>query len=121
MMAEKARMFRDEDAEQQILGCDGPKEAKAIGRTVRDYDDALWSEGRFSVVVEGNAAKFDQNAELQKLLLKTGDTVLVEAAPRDTVWGIGLGENNERARDPSRWRGLNLLGFALMQVRRRLR
>lgn len=60
MMAEKARMFGDDDAEQQIIDSDSPKEAKAIGRTVRDYDDTLWTERRFCVVVEGNVAKFEQ-------------------------------------------------------------
>lgn len=51
----------------------------------------------------------------------SSSSVLVETAPRDTIWGIGLGEKNERARDPSRWRGQNLLGFALMKVREKLR
>ena len=30
----------------------------------------------------------------------TGETILVEAAGRDVIWGIGLGKANEKARDP---------------------
>jgi ribA/ribD-fused uncharacterized protein len=56
-----------------------------------------------------------------QFLLGTGEQVLVEASPRDVVWGIGLGASNPAARDPRRWRGKNLLGFALMEARARLR
>jgi ribA/ribD-fused uncharacterized protein len=75
---------------------------------------------RFEVVVAGNMAKFGQHAGLRQFLLGTGDRVLVEASPRDTIWGIGLAAGDERAAGPDRWRGLNLLGFALMEVRQRL-
>jgi ribA/ribD-fused uncharacterized protein len=47
--------------------------------------------------------------------------VLVEASPVDSVWGIGLAADDEQAASPDRWPGLNLLGFALMEVRSRLR
>jgi predicted NAD-dependent protein-ADP-ribosyltransferase YbiA (DUF1768 family) len=47
--------------------------------------------------------------------------VLVEASPRDRVWGIGISAGHEHATDPARWRGLNLLGFALMEARAGLR
>lgn len=50
-------------------------------------------------------------------LLQTDDKVLVEASPVDAIWGIGFAADDDRADDPARWRGLNLLGFALMQVR----
>jgi ribA/ribD-fused uncharacterized protein len=43
--------------------------------------------------------------------------VLVEASPRDRIWGIGLTATDERAASPATWQGLNLLGFALMQAR----
>lgn len=119
MMAEKARLFRDEEMERRILEADEPGEAKALGRKVRDYDDAAWKARRFDAVVEGNVHKFGQNPTLRAFLVGTGNRVLVEASPRDTIWGVGRGA--EKARDPREWRGLNLLGFALMVVRERLR
>ncbi len=69
----------------------------------------------------GNLAKFGQHADLREFLLTTGDRVLVEASPFDRIWGIGMGPNNPAALRPSAWRGQNLLGFALMEVRERLR
>ena len=72
------------------------------------------------IVVAGNLAKFEQNVALERYLLGTGDAVLVEASPRDRIWGIGMGASNPDAQNPERWRGGNLLGFALMEVRARL-
>lgn len=119
MMAEKARLFGDDEMEAEILVAADPGTAKALGRRVRGYDDDPWAARRFDAVVEGNDAKFGQNPTLRSFLLDTEDRILVEAAPRDTVWGVGLGA--ERARDPRQWRGLNLLGFALMVTRKKLR
>jgi len=121
MMAEKARLFRDDDALARVLAAPTPADAKAVGREVRGYDDAAWAAARSSAVVRGNVAKFDQSAELGAFLKGTGERVLVEAAPRDTIWGIGMGAANPKAKDPAQWRGLNLLGFALMEARRVLR
>lgn len=120
MMAEKARLFGDAEALARVLATGDPAEAKRVGREVRGYDDARWSAARGEAVVRGNILKFSQNPSLLAFLLGTGERVLVEASPRDRVWGIGMGASNPAARDPSRWRGLNLLGFALMEARARL-
>ncbi len=100
-MAGKARLFGDEDALQRILVAPDPKSAKANGREVRDFDDKVWKENARRLVTEGNVHKFSQNEELKSFLLGTGDAVLVEAAPRDQIWGIGLGQDNPKAHDPS--------------------
>ncbi len=121
MMAAKARIFADPEAERKILAAEHPADAKKEGRLVRHFDEATWRRERFRVVVEGSTHKFAAHADLRAFLLNTGDRVLVEASPRDRVWGIGLGAKNERASDPAQWRGANLLGFALMQARTRLR
>jgi len=121
MMAAKARVFADEDAFARVLESKTPEDAKKIGREVRNYDNLTWEKARFVAVVEGNVAKFGQHADLRDFLLKTDDCVLVEASPRDRIWGIGMGGSNPDARDPRKWRGRNLLGFALMEARERLR
>jgi ribA/ribD-fused uncharacterized protein len=121
MMAAKARLFDDPEALAAILGAGEPLTCKKIGRTVRNYDDGQWSAARFDLVVAGNIAKFGQNEPLRQYLLDTHDAILVEAAPRDTIWGIGLGRENPAVCDPLRWRGRNLLGFALVKVRAILR
>lgn len=120
MMAAKARLFDDRDALARILAAPTPAEAKNLGRLVRGFDESVWAARRFELVVAGNVAKFGQDPALRDFLLGTGSRVLVEASPRDRIWGIGLGAGNELATDPTRWRGLNLLGFALMETRERL-
>lgn len=120
MMAEKARLFGDEPTRQRILASSDPRKAKALGRTVSNFDVHVWSKHGVDVVVQGNVAKFGQNEQLSAYLATTGTSVLVEASPFDSVWGIGLSEEDPRAADPNQWPGLNLLGFALMKVRRLL-
>lgn len=119
MMAEKAALFGDHEMRAQVLQAPSPGVAKSLGRKVRGFDDAIWVAKRFSIVVRANRAKFAQNPELGQFLQQTGSRVLVEASPVDRIWGIGLAHDSERVNNPNQWRGLNLLGFALMQVRDR--
>ncbi|MFC5657597.1 NADAR family protein [Streptomyces nogalater] len=120
MMAGKARLFGDAEAERRVLAAEHPAEAKKAGRLVRDFDEETWERERFRIVVEGCAHKFAADDGLGQFLVNTGDRVLVEASPLDRVWGIGLAAGDEAASDPERWQGLNLLGFALMEARERL-
>lgn len=120
MMAQKAALFGDSEIAEQIIVASTPAAVKALGRKVRGFESALWQQQRFDIVVRGNLAKFDQNAELRAFLLGTGAQVLVEASPVDAIWGIGLAAEAAAAQDPTQWQGLNLLGFALMQVRAQL-
>lgn len=120
MMVSKARLFGDELGAASILADPSPTGAKALGRAIRAYDDEVWAASRYGIVVEGNLAKFGQNPALLEYLIATGDSVLVEASPTDRVWGIGLAAGDEGARRPVHWKGMNLLGFALMDARDRL-
>ncbi|MFD2352846.1 NADAR family protein [Nonomuraea ferruginea] len=117
MMAHKALLFGDEVAAEKILAAAHPGEAKKLGRAVGGFDEETWAAHRYEIVVRGNLAKFGQHAELKEFLLTTGGRVLVEASPLDRVWGIGLAADDPAAASPATWRGLNLLGFALMDVR----
>ena len=119
MMARKAVLFNDLDAFEAIIrGDDDPGRVKSIGRQVRGFDEAKWARNRYAVVVAGNLLKFTQHPFLGKWLRGTGHQHLVEAAPNDRVWGAGLAAGDPRISRPGEWPGLNLLGEALMHVRR---
>jgi ribA/ribD-fused uncharacterized protein len=117
MMCEKARLFGDMEAWEKIRQAPHPKVAKSLGRGVRNFDPAVWSQRCFDIVVRGNTAKFGQNPALREYLVLTKERVLVEASPFDDIWGIHLSADDPRAGDPRQWQGTNLLGFALMKVR----
>lgn len=117
MMAEKARMFHDEAMLEMIMKAEYPKEMKGYGRAVQNFDEKQWNSAAYSIVKKGNRAKFSQNPELWNFLKQTKGRILVEASPRDRIWGIGMGKSNPKAQDPLLWRGKNLLGFALTEVR----
>ena len=120
MMAEKARVFGDDATLAKILMAKAPVAIKRLGRQVAGFDGARWNEVKFDIVVRGNRAKFSQNAQLRDFLLGTGDATLVEASPKDAIWGVGLDEKDRRILDPDLWQGENLLGKALMKVRAEL-
>ncbi|MDM0010755.1 NADAR family protein [Variovorax sp. J22G73] len=117
MMAGKARLFDDTATCERILAARTPGEAKKLGREIGGFDEAAWVAARLDIVTQGNIAKFAQNPALGAFLLGTGHQVLVEASPVDPIWGIGLAATDPAAQDPRAWRGLNLLGFALMAAR----
>lgn len=120
MMAEKAKLFGDLYVLSEIMRATDPAEQKMWGRRVKNFDKTKWEAIAREVVFKANMAKFTQYPELHKLLLDTGDKTIVEASPEDTIWGIGLRASDPRAKDPSRWRGTNWLGEALMRVRAEL-
>lgn len=120
MMAEKARLFEDTDTYHRIMSAQSAAEAKALGREVEGYRDSVWERERFEIVVSGNVLKFGSNSELKDHLVGTGSRVLVEASPADSVWGIGMAADEARSVGPAEWKGLNLLGFALMEARARI-
>ena len=117
MMAQKALLFSDKGNFEKIINCNKPGEAKELGRQVLGYDDQIWNDHKFDIVRLGNIHKFNQNPEFAEYLIKTDNRVLVEASPVDTIWGIGLSQDNAEIDNIYAWRGQNLLGFALMEVR----
>lgn len=128
MMAEKARLFGDEETLEQIMDSDDPATQKKLGRLVQDFDQGIWEEDEdngyprcWNIVWRGNMAKFSQNPHLLQELLATKDTVLVECSPTDCIWGIGLRESDPGVENPANWRGTNWLGEVLTVVRGFLR
>ena len=121
MMASKARLFGDEDTLKEIMNATNPSEYKKLGRKVKGFEPTLWDEKKLDIVVEGNKAKFGQNPELKEYLLSTDDAILVEASPYDNIWGIALDRDTAINGKVDDWKGQNLLGCALMEVRDYLR
>ena len=120
MMVKKAELFEDFETAAKIKTATAPRTAKALGRQVRNFNEELWVQHRTRIVEQVSLAKFGSDDGLAEYLLSTGTHVLVEASPHDRVWGIGLEEGHVDACMPERWRGLNLLGFALMKTRKQL-
>ena len=120
MMYQKALLFDDKDTADQILKADDPGKAKALGRQIRKFEEPVWMSNRFEIVVKGCVLKFADNPELKTYLCNSNPRILVEASPRDKIWGIGMDAKDELVSNPFRWKGENLLGFALMEARDRL-
>jgi ribA/ribD-fused uncharacterized protein len=117
MMHGKAMLFEDAESAAKILAAAHPRQHKALGRKVTPFDDAVWKKERIAIVRAGSRAKFTQNPELLDKLLATKGTTLVEASPYDKIWGIGLAATDARAKDPAQWKGQNLLGKILTELR----
>jgi ribA/ribD-fused uncharacterized protein len=121
MMAKKAELFQDSETLEKILLANSPAEAKKLGREVKNYDDAVWLANRYEIVKQGNYHKFSQDKNLKEFLINTKERILVEASPVDSIWGIGMASDHKDILNPEKWQGLNLLGFALMEVRDELK
>lgn len=121
MMYHKAVLFNDNKVADQIINCVTPGEAKALGRKVLNFDNDIWNAHRENIVKEGNYLKFSQNEDLKTFLLNTKHRILVEASPIDDIWGVGLSRDSDKIHNPNNWKGLNLLGFVLMDVRDNLK
>jgi len=121
MMHQKAILFGDEKMAAKILTTDKPHEQKLMGQYVKSFSGEVWAAHKIDIVTRGNYAKFSQNAGLRKKLLATKDMVLAEANAKDILWGIGLSEDDPEVQNPESWKGTNLLGEILMDVRAKLR
>ena len=117
MMYQKAVCFQDESVASRIFATEDVAEIKALGRIVSNYDESLWNGIRQIVVYKGLLEKFSQNEELKEQLKATGNAILAECAVKDHIWGIGLSMKDPDRFDKTKWKGQNLLGYALMMVR----
>ena len=122
MMYQKVMMFGQRALGDEIMRTADPEQCKILGREFFDgFDAALWKRTRFVVVKRGIRAKFSQNPSMMETLLATGNAILAECSPRDKDWGILLSTSDPEVQDITKWRGENLLGQVLMEVREELR
>ena len=117
MMYHKAILFANPDIAQKILKENSPREQKALGRKVKNFDMYYWNENAIQIVFKGNHAKFSQNKRLYNMLKNTSPAILVEASPWDKIWGNGLSEEDSKKTPPENWPGTNWLGLTLTEVR----
>lgn len=120
MMYQKAILFQDETVAEKILDTKDVAEIKSLGRSVRNYNDTIWNGLRQIIIYKGLLEKFKQNERLKEQLLATKGAILAECAVKDRIWGIGLSMKDEDRFCMDKWKGQNLLGFALMEVRKDL-
>ena len=120
IMYMKAIIFKDYYTAQQILNTTDPGRHKFLGRKVKDFKEEIWISSRYNILLEGCKAKFQQNLDLKEKLISTRPKILAEASPYDNIYGIGLRSNDYRSKDKQQWNGLNLLGNALMDIRKDL-
>jgi ribA/ribD-fused uncharacterized protein len=120
VMYRKAMLFGATKIAQQILKAQTPDECKKLGRSRQiAFSEDVWIENRENVYKEVLLDKFSTPI-LKKRILETVDKTLVEASPFDKIWGIGLADDHPYAEVPNKWKGLNLLGKILMEVRSEL-
>jgi ribA/ribD-fused uncharacterized protein len=117
MMYMKAFLFNDSKSMEKIISTPHPNEAKSLGRKVKGFEPTFWDSAKHAIVYRANYLKFNQNPELQEYLVNTGESILVEASPYDTIWGVGLSADDPKIKSVHTWNGENLLGFVLMEVR----
>jgi len=117
MMAEKARLFKDDYNLNRIMSTKSPREHKRMGRLVNNFNPKTWDANCQQIVRTGLIAKFSQHSGAQKALLNTGDMIICEASPYDKIWGVGMADTHPDIQDPSKWHGTNYLGKILMEVR----
>lgn len=121
IMYQKCLLFGDATSATAVLATDDTAEQQAIGRKASDFNSTVWNGMKQAIAFRGLLAKFSQNDQLKSQLLNTGDAYLVECAYKDTVWACGIRLNEDERFDISKWRGQNILGFTLMEVREALR
>ncbi|KAI5193530.1 DUF1768-domain-containing protein [Aureobasidium subglaciale] len=119
MMHHKALFRNDETTAASILATPYPKDQKALGRCIANWDDEAWDGVKEKVVEQGSYLKYSQNKELRDKLLMTGERELVEASASDRIWGVGFNATAALSRRKD-W-GTNLLGKCLMRARERIR
>ena len=117
MMFNKALLFNDKIIMKRILNTDNPYRQKKLGRKVKGFDDDVWNRNKRRIVRRAVELKFRQNHILHKTLMKTRNRLMVEANQYDSIWGIGMSMEDENILDQSQWKGMNLLGRIITDVR----
>jgi len=117
MMAWKAKFFNDHVTFEKIMQATHPNEQKSLGRGVTPYNDATWDAARDRMMFIICVERARQIKAVDLALQLSREKEIVEASPYDKIWGVGLGDYDDRILDRRNWRGQNRLGKAWMLAR----
>lgn len=121
IMYRKAMLFGAHQIAKEIMKAKTPADCKKLGRSREiPFDNEIWEKQKLTIFKEILFDKF-KNQPMKDAILSTGDKELVEASPYDKIWGIGLSADDPACLDKTKWKGLNLLGQVLVDVRNELR
>lgn len=116
LAAELAKSFKDNEGFRRVMDAPTPAQVSYTFDDVKESPEA-WAAQTKRHLYDIHLAKFMQYPELQSRLLATGDALLAAYLPRDDLLGIGIAVEDPRAKVPVHWRGQNLLGKTLMEMR----
>lgn len=120
IMYQKCILFGDQNTAPKVLLTDDPSEQQKLGKLCSGYINSIWAGARQAIAMRGLLAKFSQSYDMREQLFNTNDAYLVECAHSDKIWACGIRLNESERFDATKWTGQNILGFALMEVRRML-
>lgn len=114
MMHQKALLFNDLETADKIMEECAPPEQKSLGRQVKSFSALAWEKVKYDLVKNGLREKFTQSERAKTYLLKHKHCQIVEASPKDRIWGIGYDSENA-INNIDDW-GENLLGKILTEL-----
>ena len=117
IMQHKCILFGDILSAEQVMNTKNPAMQQKIAKYAKGFIETVWLGSRQMILERALNAKFSQNENLKNLLLATGEAWLVECAESDKNWACGISLYDADRFDTSKWKGTNILGFALMKVR----
>ena len=116
-MYKKAKLFHDDEIAEKIVSASNQFEIKRLGRMVKNFKQDVWDKCCYDIMLSSNRLKYEQNPVLLQVLLSTGEEEICEASPLDRIWGVGLSTDTDEYKNKTNWKGKNLLGEVLMQIR----
>jgi len=105
----QAQKFPDNPYSEKIRAANSPMTAATLGRSRKQPVRSDWAAVKDDVMSRAVLCKFSTNSDFKKVLLSTGNAILIEATSDDYYWGCGTNGT-----------GLNMLGKILMEVRQQL-
>ena len=118
-----AHKFGDDEKAEEIRETEDAADIDLTWDKLKGATHKTWNLQLESLIIKVNRAKFVKDPELAAKLLKTGDARIAAIPPEnetDPFQGIGLTEENPDAKKKSKWKGKNVFGLALEQIREEL-